>query len=96
VLKRIEGSNPSLSELASTQSAAAAQEGRELAGGAVEAEVALAQAVVAQLDRATGYELVGWGFESLRPRFFEKSNLFGPIWFIIGAPDGLSASHPSG
>jgi hypothetical protein len=24
-------------------------------------------AVVAQLDRATGYELVGWGFESLRP-----------------------------
>ena len=27
------------------------------------------RAVVAQLDRATGYELVGWGFESLRPRF---------------------------
>ena len=26
------------------------------------------RAVVAQLDRATGYELVGWGFESLRPR----------------------------
>ncbi len=25
------------------------------------------RAVVAQLDRATGYELVGWGFESLRP-----------------------------
>jgi len=27
-------------------------------------------AVVAQLDRATGYELVGWGFESLRPHVF--------------------------
>lgn len=25
-------------------------------------------AVVAQLDRATCYELVGWGFEFLRPR----------------------------
>jgi hypothetical protein len=31
------------------------------------------RAVVAQLDRATGYELVGWGFESLRPRIARKA-----------------------
>ena len=30
------------------------------------------RAVVAQLDRATGYELVGWGFESLRPHVRRK------------------------
>ena len=33
------------------------------------------RAVVAQLDRATGYELVGWGFESLRPRFLQMTFL---------------------
>jgi hypothetical protein len=31
-------------------------------------------AVVAQLDRATGYELVGWGFESLRPRICAEAS----------------------
>ena len=33
------------------------------------------RAVVAQLDRATGYELVGWGFESLRPHMQLKKRL---------------------
>jgi hypothetical protein len=41
---------------------------------AVTCEVAVRDedAVVAQLDRATGYELVGWGFESLRPQIHPK------------------------
>ncbi len=50
------------------------------------------RAVVAQLDRATGYELVGWGFESLRPRF---RLLLGAVAsaFLSGCAGGASGMN---
>jgi hypothetical protein len=48
----------------------------------------MARAVVAQLDRATGYELVGWGFESLRPRFLLLVAAFAV--FLGGCARGLA------
>ena len=53
-------------------------------------------AVVAQLDRATGYELVGWGFESLRPHILSEAQArangrAGFTFFDTDAPAGTGS-----
>ena len=43
------------------------------------------------MDRATGYELVGWGFESLRPRFLR---LVAALWCAALCAGCASAAPP--
>lgn len=58
-------------------------------------EVAKRHALVAQLDRVSGYEPEGRGFESLRARQKKKRVPRGSLFLFVCKPEGREGKRPT-